>query len=184
VITDTERDTILAALPTAPVPPDPAPLQDLGARITRTIEQGIDDPASIYFKRRDLLEQADVSNRVAYARAGLAPHTRPTPEDLAAAAHARSFAHEPAPALVEMVSDRLAALAALGEREVTRAADDLRGQLGASRYKDLCEDARAAFPPGEDIPAALFADLPALELTAARGRFAKARAATAPKRRL
>lgn len=157
-------------------------LQHTSSNFVTQIEQGIGDPKSLWFGRRDLLEQAKLAGDTMLRRAGVAPAPPPDPFAEAQAIHDRMFDHPPAPALVEMMDTRIEALGALGTDAVERAATELRERMTPATYDALVAEAKAAFPAGTDIPRAVFADRHVLELTAARGRFENAYRNTKPRR--
>src|SRR6185437_3935199 len=102
---DNAITTAVAAI-TEPARPDPARLLNLAASIRQTVAAGAVDPKSIYFGRPDLAAAADLNIRVALAGAGA---TEPvvTPQTTAEAQHATAFPPVEAPALDEMVGQRL-----------------------------------------------------------------------------
>jgi hypothetical protein len=87
---------------------------------------GITDPKSVYHGRNDLLEQARTNFPVTAACAGIDPNDRPSPGDIPQTTHDRAFAHQPAPALTQLVAGRIEALAAQGAEAVERAVARLR----------------------------------------------------------
>ncbi len=79
------------------------------------------------------------------------------------------------PAVAAMITERVAALDKLGEREVTERAKALRTQIGAADYDAMVAAAGPLLPP------AATADLYALKLHAAHGRYRSAADASKPK---
>lgn len=162
-----------------PPPPDPDRLSAIADAIRRPIAMGLDDPTSIYYRREDLLAQAELRIKSIFLRAGV-EETPQTPQTVAEQEHDAHFSmREWNPNLDELVETHINGIAEQHtEAQITQMAAALRSEVGAAEYDRMLAAARRAY--SGDLPDAVKTSLPVLRLLASQDKYNAAYAATRP----
>jgi len=170
-----------AAAELAATNPAPVDHTNLLASIAEIRAQHVDPTSPIYAGHPERVAQSERAIQVLLARANIVEEPE-TVMQTAEREHAAAFSMtEMHPNMKEIVASRVAAVEALGEFGIKARREEVRQELGFRQHDELIRLARATLPAGKPLPIAIEADLHALRLVAAQGKYLLARDATKPK---